>query len=38
MEMYPDKVVVYFPATKLIDEIISATRTNKLPNLYKKFE
>ncbi len=38
MEKYPDKVVVYFPATKLIDEIISATRTNKLPNLYKKFE
>jgi len=34
----PDKVVVYFPATKLIDEIISATRTNKLQNLYKKFE
>ncbi len=38
MEKYPDKVVVYFPATKLIDEIISATRTNKLSNLYKKFE
>lgn len=38
MEKYPEKVVVYFPATKLIDEIISATRTNKLPNLYKKFE
>ena len=38
MERYPDKVVVYFPATKLIDEIISATRTNKLSNLYKKFE
>lgn len=38
MQRYPDKVVVYFPATKLIDEIISATRTNKLPNLYKKFE
>lgn len=38
MEYYPEKVVVYFPATKLIDEIISATRTNKLANLYKKFE
>jgi chromosomal replication initiator protein len=38
IQKYPDKVVVYFPATKLIDEIIAATRTNKLPNLYKKFE
>lgn len=38
MGKYPEKVVVYFPATKLIDEIISATRTNKLQNLYKKFE
>lgn len=38
MHNFPDKTVVYLPATKLIDEIISATRTNKLPSLYKKFE
>jgi len=38
MHNFPEKVVVYLPATKLIDEIIAATRTNKLSNLYKKFE
>lgn len=38
MYNFPDKVVVYLPATKLIDEIVTATRTNKLPTLYKKFE
>lgn len=38
MSNYPSKVVVYLPATKLIDEIITAVRGNKLQNLYKKFE
>lgn len=38
MECHPEKVVVYLPATKLIDEIVSATRSNKLQNLYKKFD
>ena len=38
MENFPDKVVVYLPATKLIDEIIQALRFNKLSTLNKKFE
>jgi chromosomal replication initiator protein len=38
MERFPEKVVVYLPATKLIDEIVSAVRGNKVSNLLKKFE
>ncbi|HCB51955.1 TPA: hypothetical protein DEP21_05340 [Patescibacteria group bacterium] len=38
IHQHTEKVVVYLPATKLIDEIVSAVRSNKLPNLYKKFE
>ncbi|MBQ7616488.1 ATP-binding protein [bacterium] len=38
MENFPDKVVIYLPATKLIDELIQALRANKLPTLQKKFD
>jgi chromosomal replication initiator protein len=38
MAHYPDKVVVYLPTSKLIDEIVSAIKGNKLNNLLKKFE
>ena len=38
MKQDPKKVVLYLPVSKLIDEIVSATRSNKLTNLLKKFE
>lgn len=38
MQNFPDKVVIYLPATKLIEEIIQALRSNKLSSLLKKFE
>lgn len=34
----PDKVIVYLPTTKLIDEIVEAIRKNKLSTLLKKLE
>ncbi len=34
----PDKIVVYLPAVKLIDEIIKAVRNNKMDSFIKKFE
>ena len=38
MTKFPDKVVVYFPVTKLIDEIVTAIKGNKLSNMIKKFD
>lgn len=38
MHQHPEKVVVYLPATKLIDEIVASVRGNKLQSLYKKFD
>lgn len=38
MENFPEKVVIYLPATKLIDEVIQALRYGKMPALNKKFE
>lgn len=38
MEMYPEKVVVYLPVTKLIDDIVSAVRSNKLSSFQSKLE
>jgi len=38
MAQDPDKVVLYLPVGKLIDEIISAIKKNKLQNLIKKFD
>jgi len=38
MEKYPDKVVVYLPTSKLIDEIVTAIKGNKLTNVLKKFD
>ncbi len=38
MAKYPDKVVVYLPVTKLIDEIVTAIKGNKLTNMLKKFD
>jgi len=38
MSKYPEKVVVYLPVTKLIDEIVTAIKGNKLSNLLKKFD
>lgn len=38
MKKYPDKVVVYLPVTKLIDEIVTAIKNNKLTNVLKKFD
>lgn len=35
---FPEKVVVYLPVTKLIDEIVTAIKGNKLSNLLKKFD
>lgn len=35
---FPDKVVVYLPVTKLIDEIVTAIKGNKLSNVLKKFD
>jgi chromosomal replication initiator protein len=38
MEKYPDKVVIYLPANKLIDEIVRAITGHTMPQLKKKFE
>jgi chromosomal replication initiator protein len=38
MTKYPDKVVVYLPTSKLIDEIVTAIKGNKLTNVLKKFD
>ena len=38
MRLYPDKVVVYLPATKLIDEIVDATRKNKMSDLMHRHD
>ena len=38
MERFPDKVVIYLPATKLLDEIVSAINWHTMPQLKKKFE
>lgn len=38
MRLYPDKVVVYLPATKLIDEIVDATRKNKMHDLMHRLD
>ena len=35
---HKDKVVVYLPTTKLIDEVVDAVRKNKIPNLMKKLD
>ena len=37
-KLYPDKVVVYLPATKLIDEIVDATRKNKMSELMRRLD
>ena len=36
MQNYPDKVVIYLPATKLIEEIVTALRSNKMDAFHKK--
>lgn len=38
IENNKDKVVVYLPTTKLIDEIVDAIKKNKMQNLMQKFE
>lgn len=38
MQNFPEKVVIYLPATKLVEEIVQALRMNKMPNLMKKFD
>lgn len=38
MRSDPNKVVLYLPVGKLIDEIVSAIKANKLQNLIKKFD
>lgn len=38
MAKYPEKVVVYLPTSKLIDEIVTAIKANKLTNVLKKFD
>ena len=35
---HPDKVIIYLPATKLIDEIISAIQKKNLNSLMRKFD
>ena len=34
----PDKVIIYLPATKLVDEIVWALQHNKMSTLMRKFE
>lgn len=36
MQNFPDKVVIYLPATKLIEEIVKALRSNKMEAFHKK--
>lgn len=38
IQNHSDKVIVYLPTTKLIDEIVEWIRKNKLQNLLKKLE
>jgi len=38
MKKFPEKVVVYLPTSKLIDEIVTAIKANKLTNVLKKFD
>lgn len=38
MAKFPEKVVVYLPVTKLIDEIVTAIKGNKLSSVLKKFD
>ena len=38
MQNFPEKVVIYLPATKLVEEIVQALRMNKMANLMKKFD
>lgn len=38
MKHFPDKVVLYLPASKLIDEIVTALRKTKIDNLIKRFD
>lgn len=38
MQNFPEKVVIYLPATKLVEEIVQALRLNKMSNLTKKFD
>jgi len=37
MHNHPEKVIVYLPATKLIDEIVESVKKNKLSQMMKKF-
>ena len=34
----PDKVIIYLPATKLVDEIVQSLQHNKMSTLMRKFE
>jgi len=38
MTKFPEKVVVYLPTSKLIDEIVTAIKGNKLTSMLKKFD
>jgi chromosomal replication initiator protein len=38
IEKYPDKVVVYLPTPKIVDDIIAAIKKNKLDQYKRKFE
>ena len=38
IEHFPDKVIIYFPTTKFIDEVIEAIRKNKLSVLVSKLD
>jgi chromosomal replication initiator protein len=38
IEQFPDKVVVYLPTPKIVDDIIAAIKKNKLDQYKKKFE
>jgi len=38
IQSQPEKVVLYLPTSKLVDEIIAGIRNNKLSNLMKKLE
>ncbi|MBR6907327.1 hypothetical protein IKN40_02210 [bacterium] len=38
MEKFPEKVVIYLPANKLVDEIINAITKHTVPQLKKKFD
>lgn len=38
MERFPDKVVIYLPTNKLIDEIVQAIKSNKMTELKRKFD